>query len=75
MLRIEADHPTGFCLAAGEVAEIMREKPDSVFEGAFDGDELVAFTTVMPGLPREQGQRFVLFGDVDPRARARGSAR
>ena len=33
MLRIEADHPTGFCLGAGEVLEIMRDKPDSVFEG------------------------------------------
>jgi GNAT superfamily N-acetyltransferase len=66
MLRIEADHPTGFCLGAGEIREIMRDKPESVFEGAFDGDSLVAFTAVMPGLPHDDGQRFVLFGDVDP---------
>ena len=26
----------------------MRDKPDAVFEGAFDGDDLVAFTAVMP---------------------------
>ena len=66
MLRIEADHPTGFCLGSGEIREIMRDKPESVFEGAFDGDSLVAFTTVMPGLPHDDGQRFILFGDVDP---------
>ena len=66
MLRIEADHPTGFCLGAGEIREILRDKPDAVFEGAFDGDSLVAFTTVMPGVPDADGQRFILFGDVDP---------
>jgi ribosomal protein S18 acetylase RimI-like enzyme len=66
MLRIEADHPTGFCLGAGEIREIMRDKPDAVVEGAFDGDSLVAFTTVMPGVPDDVGQRFILFGDVDP---------
>jgi GNAT superfamily N-acetyltransferase len=72
MLRIEADHPTGFCLGAGEIREIMRDKPDSVFEGAFDGDGLVAYTTVMPGLPSEAGQRFILFGDVDPQRLGEG---
>lgn len=66
MLRIEADHPTGFCLSAGELGEVMRDTPDAVFEGAFDGDHLVAFTALMPGLPREQGQKMTLFGDVDP---------
>ena len=72
MRRIEDDHPTGFCLSAGEVGEIMRDKPDAVFEGAFDGDDLVAFTAVMPGLPREQGQKMTLFGDVDPRRTGEG---
>jgi mycothiol synthase len=66
MARIEADHPTGFCLGPVEVRELMADKPDAVFEGAFDGDDLVAYTTVMPGVPRESGHRFVLFGDVDP---------
>lgn len=66
MIRIEADHPTGFCLGPVEVRELMSDKPDAVFEGAFDGDELVAYTTVMPGVPRGAGQRFILFGDVDP---------
>ncbi len=66
MARIEVDHPTGFCLGTTEVLEIMRDKPDSVFEGAFDGDDLVAYTTVMPGPPHAGRQRFVLFGDVDP---------
>lgn len=72
MLRIEADHATGFCLVAGEVAEIMRDKPDAVFEGAFDGDVLVAYTAVMPRLPTEKGQRFTLFGDVDPQRQGEG---
>lgn len=72
MLRIEADHPTGFCLGAGEIAEIMRDKLDAVFEGAFDGDDLVAYTAIMPSLPTEKGQRFTLFGDVDPRRQGEG---
>ena len=66
MLRIEGDHPTGFCLGAVEVREIMRGTAEGTFEGAFDGDALVAFTTVMPGPPHVEGQTFVLFGDVDP---------
>jgi mycothiol synthase len=66
MTRIEADHPTGFCLGPVEVRELMFHKPDAVFEGAYDGDDLVAYTTVMPGVPLEAGQRFILFGDVDP---------
>jgi mycothiol synthase len=66
MTRIEADHPTGFCLGPVEVRELMSHKPDAVFEGAYDGDDLVAYTTVMPGVPLEDGQRFILFGDVDP---------
>jgi mycothiol synthase len=72
MLRIEADHPTGFCLGAGEVAEFMTDKPDAVFEGAFDGDHLVAFTAIMPSVPTEKGQRFTLFGDVDPQRQGEG---
>ena len=66
MARIEADHPTGFCLGRVEIVELMGDKPDAVFEGAFDGDDLVAYTTVMPGLPHDAGQLFNLFGDVDP---------
>ena len=73
MLRIEADHPTGFCLGADEVAEIMRDKDDAVFEGAFDGDHLVAYTAVMPSPLTERGQRFTLFGDVDPGATGGGT--
>jgi mycothiol synthase len=72
MLRIEDDHPTGFCLAADEVVEIMRDKADAVFEGAFDGEQLVAFTGVMPSTPTERGQRVTLFGDVDPQRQGEG---
>lgn len=66
MARIEVDHPTGFCLGATEITEIMRDKHDAVFDGAFDGETLVAFTTLMPGAPQHGQQRFFLFGDVDP---------
>ena len=64
--RIEADHPTGFCLGAGEVLQIMRGHPDAAFEGAFDGDHLVAYTALLAGRPGEDGQAFRLYGDVDP---------
>lgn len=66
MTRIEADHPTGFCLAADEVRELMRDKPDSVFEGGFDGTVLVGFTTVLPAQAGEGEHRLLLFGDVAP---------
>ncbi|MBL0747863.1 GNAT family N-acetyltransferase [Nocardioides baculatus] len=66
MLRVEGDHPTQFCLAAGEIREIMAGQPDSVFDGAFDGGDLVGFTTLLPGRPHAAGHRFILFGDVDP---------
>ena len=66
MARIESDHPTGLCLSGDEVAELMRDKPGCVFEGAFAGGDLVGFTTVLPSQPNADGQRFLLFGDVDP---------
>lgn len=66
MLRIEADHPTGFCLSSVELTEIMRDKPGAAFEGAFDDGALVAYTTVMPGQPHERGRRMTMFGDVRP---------
>lgn len=72
MTRIEADHPTGFCLADHEVVELMTDLPGSVFSGAYDGDDLVAYTTVLPGRPHDGGQRFTLFGDVDPRRLGEG---
>ncbi|MFM6850282.1 MAG: hypothetical protein ACKOVB_14405, partial [Terrabacter sp.] len=72
MARIEDDHPTGFCLADREVVELMTDLPGSVFSGAWDGAELVAYTTVLPGRPHDEGQRFTLFGDVDPRRLGEG---
>ena len=72
MRRVEADHPTQFCLGAEEIREIMRGQPDSVFEGAFDADDLVAYTTLLPGRPHPGGHKFVLFGDVDPAHVRRG---
>jgi ribosomal protein S18 acetylase RimI-like enzyme len=66
MARIEADHMTGFCLSAPEVVELLEDLPSATLEGAWDGEELVAFTTVMPHEPTDAEQHFVLFGDVDP---------
>ena len=66
MTRIEGDHPTGFCLGAVEIREVMGGQAANVFEGAYDGDELVAYTTVLPGRPDESGLHVILFGDVDP---------
>jgi ribosomal protein S18 acetylase RimI-like enzyme len=66
MARIEGDHPTGFCLGAGEIRELMEGKADNVFEGAFDGDRMVAYTSTLPGRPDDTGLRIILFGDADP---------
>lgn len=66
MARIEVDHPTGFCLSETEVLEIMNDLPGSVVEGAWDGDEMVGYAVVLPDRPQQDGQRFVLYGDVDP---------
>ena len=66
MATIEGDHPTSFTLSADEVAEILRDYRGIVFEGGFDGDRPVAFTTVLPRSVNEDGQSFILFGDVHP---------
>ena len=66
MARVEADHPTGFCLGAGEIREIMNGHGAAVFEGAFDGRDMVAYTTVMAAKPGAEGQKLFLYGDVDP---------
>ncbi len=36
MARIDADHPTGFCLSADEVVEVMEHLPGSLVLGAED---------------------------------------
>ena len=66
MARVEADHMTGFCLSAPEVVEMLEDLPSASHEGAWDGDDLVAWTTVMPNAPTDNEQHFLLFGDVDP---------
>jgi ribosomal protein S18 acetylase RimI-like enzyme len=71
MRRIEDDHPTGFCLGAVEVRELMGTS-DNVFEGAFHGGDLVAYTSLLPGVPDDAGLRIILFGDVDPARLGRG---
>ena len=72
MTRIAADHPTGFELAASEVIELLGDYPGVVFEGGWDGDDLVAYTTVMPRTSSEGIHPFLFFGDVDPARLGRG---
>ncbi|UFN45281.1 GNAT family N-acetyltransferase [Nocardioides okcheonensis] len=66
MARIDADHPTGFCLSADEVVEVMEHLPGSLVLGAEDDEELVGYAVVLGGQPHDSGQRMTLFGDVDP---------
>ena len=72
MARIAADHPTGFELAASEVVELLTTYPGLVFEGGWDGDELVAYTTLMPRASSDGVHPFMFFGDVDPARLGRG---
>jgi mycothiol synthase len=66
MARIEADHMTGFCLSAPEIVELIGDLPSASHEGAWDGDDLVAWTTLIPHEATEDEQHFTFFGDVDP---------
>ena len=74
MLRIEADHPTGFCLAAGEVRELMRDKPDASSRAPSTEPTSSAFTTVIPARRGTTGTAILLFGDVAPDAPRRGDS-
>jgi mycothiol synthase len=66
MTRVAADHPTGFELSASEVRELLADFPGVAVEGGWDGDGLVAYTAVLPRVPHDGSQHFLLFGDVDP---------
>lgn len=72
MTRIAADHPTGFELAASEVVELLSDYPGVVFEGGWDGDELVAYTAILPRTSSDGIHPFLFFGDVDPARLGRG---
>ena len=72
MARVAEDHPTGFELAASEVIELLSDYPGVVFEGGWDGDELVAYTTILPRTSSDGIHPFLFFGDVDPAHLGRG---
>jgi ribosomal protein S18 acetylase RimI-like enzyme len=72
MTRIAADHPTGFELSAAEVVELLSDYPGLVFEGGWEGEELAAYTTVMPQAASAGVHPFLFFGDVDPAHLGRG---
>ena len=66
MARIAEDHPTGFELASSEVIELLEHYPGVVIDGGWDGDELVAYTTLLPRASSDGIHPFLFFGDVDP---------
>ncbi|WP_107767394.1 GNAT family N-acetyltransferase [Nocardioides terrigena] len=66
MSRIAADHATGFELSASEVRELLADYPGVAVEGRWDGEDLVAYTAILPRAPHDGSQHFLLFGDVDP---------
>lgn len=66
MARIAEDHPTGFELAASEVIELLEHYPGVVIDGGWEGDELVAYTTILPRASSDGIHPFLFFGDVDP---------
>ncbi len=72
MGRIAQDHPTGFELAAGEVIELINDYPGLILDGGWYGDELVAYTAVLPRAATEGVHPFLLFGDVDPASLGNG---
>lgn len=72
MARIAVDHPTGFELSASEVVELLRDYPGVVVEGGWEGDELVAYTAVLPRTSSAGIHPFLFFGDVDPARLGRG---
>ena len=72
MVRIAADHPTGFELAASEVVELLSAYPGVVAEGGWLGEELVAYTAVLPRVADGEIHPFLFFGDVDPAHLGRG---
>lgn len=72
MARIAEDHPTGFELAASEVIELLGDYPGVVVEGGWEGDELVAYTAILPRTSVAGIHPFLFFGDVDPARLGRG---
>ena len=68
---IEADHITNFHLSAAEFLEVRREV-GAVFEGAYDGDRLVAWSGYLPFPAHDTGRPFLLAGDVHPAELGRG---
>lgn len=66
MARVAQDHPTGFELAASEVIELLEHYPGVVIEGGWVGDDLVAYTTILPRASSGGIHPFLFFGDVDP---------
>ena len=72
MGRIAQDHPTGFELAAGEVIELINDYPGLILDGGWYGDELVAYTAVLPRAATDGVHPFLLFGDVDPASLGNG---
>lgn len=66
MSRVAEDHPTGLELSAAEIVEFLTDYPGLLLEGGWVGDELAAYTAVLPRAPIDGTHPFMFFGDVDP---------
>lgn len=68
---VEADHPTNLQLSAEEFVEVRR-LAGAVLEGAFDGEELVAWSGFLAQAPQQGGRRVQVVGDTHPSHLGRG---
>ena len=68
---VEADHPTNLQLSAEEFVELRRLAGARV-EGAFDGEELVAWSGYLASAPEDGARRLQVFGDTHPEHLGRG---
>lgn len=72
--RIAADHHIELELTAREVVDRLERSPGMVLDGAWDGDDLVAFTGVVPRAASAGTHPIHLVGDVDPARLGEGIA-
>lgn len=63
--RIERDHRTNLALTAGEFVEFIG-LGGAELEGAFDDEQLVAWSGMLPRAPHADGQVIVVFAESDP---------
>ena len=68
---VEADHPTNLQLSAAEFVE-LRALAGAAVEGAFEDEELVAWSGFLAQAPQDGGRRIQVMGDAHPAHLGRG---